>query len=121
MRLGHPSKPCTYPGCRTLSRDGTARCPAHPREPWATTRDKGTSTQRGYGAPWRKLREQILKRDDYCCVPCAKAGRWTVASEVDHIIEKEDGGTDDPENLQSICGACHKAKTKESQRKRRLR
>jgi 5-methylcytosine-specific restriction endonuclease McrA len=35
----------------------------------------------------------------------------TAATEVDHIRPKEEGGTDDDENLQAICGPCHTAKT----------
>jgi hypothetical protein len=33
------------------------------------------------------------------------------ATEVDHIIELANGGTDDVDNLQPLCSACHKAKT----------
>ena len=36
------------------------------------------------------------------------------ASEVDHIIEKTDGGTDDDSNLEAICNPCHTAKTQAS-------
>ena len=35
----------------------------------------------------------------------------TAAKEVDHILAKANGGTDDPNNLQSICVACHREKT----------
>jgi HNH endonuclease. len=34
-----------------------------------------------------------------------------VAKHVDHIIPKSQGGTDDDGNLQSLCAACHRAKT----------
>jgi len=40
-----------------------------------------------------------------------KAGRYTPAREVDHITPKEQGGTDELGNLQSICKACHADKT----------
>ena len=33
------------------------------------------------------------------------------AKEVDHIITKAKGGTDDPDNLQSLCVQCHREKT----------
>jgi 5-methylcytosine-specific restriction protein A len=36
------------------------------------------------------------------------------ASEVDHIIDKADGGTDDDSNLEAICNPCHTAKTQDS-------
>ena len=75
--------------------------------PWPST----SRHARGYGAAWDKLRLQILERDKFLCQPCLKQGVVTTAKEVDHIKRKQDGGTDDPANLQSICRPCHKAKT----------
>jgi len=39
----------------------------------------------------------------------------TPATEVDHIIQKANGGTDDLNNLQSINRECHKIKTAREQ------
>lgn len=72
---------------------------------------RGNRHQRGYGNPWDKLRIRILTRDRYLCQTCLTQGRPTVASQVDHITPKAQGGTDDPDNLASICHQCHKAKT----------
>jgi 5-methylcytosine-specific restriction protein A len=55
-------------------------------------------------------------RDDGLCQPCRRNQIATAASEVDHIIAKGLGGTDDTDNLQSICKPCHKRKTKEDVR-----
>ena len=44
-----------------------------------------------------------------------------LASEVDHIVSKAMGGTDDMENLQAICGgpgSCHELKTAEEMGRR---
>lgn len=60
---------------------------------------------------WNKLRKAVLRRDKYLCQPCDKAGRVRQASEVDHIIALDNGGTDNLDNLQAICPACHKMKT----------
>ena len=65
----------------------------------------------GYGHRWVKLRERILARDCHLCQTCAKAGRVTPATAVDHIKPKAQGGTDDPGNLAAICDPCHRAKT----------
>ncbi|EJG27017.1 HNH endonuclease domain protein [Acinetobacter baumannii IS-123] len=42
---------------------------------------------------------------------CRAVGRVSPATDVDHIKAKAFGGTDDPDNLQSLCGTCHKEKT----------
>lgn len=69
--------------------------------------DHERSTQeRGYGAPWRRLRDLVLNREPIC-----RACRRRPATTVDHIIPKADGGTDDESNLQPLCNPCHDAKT----------
>lgn len=65
------------------------------------------------GRPWRRLRESILQRDQHLCQPCKAQGRYTEATQVDHVIPQSEGGTDDRVNLQSICTECHEAKTSE--------
>lgn len=74
--------------------------------------------ERGYGTQWDKLRKRILIRDKYLCQVCLKQGIPTPAKQVDHIIPKAQLGTDDTDNLQSICIPCHKAKTKAETSKR---
>lgn len=76
--------------------------------------------KRGYGSAWYKLRKVILRRDRHLCQPCLAQYRVTPATQVDHIKAKANGGTDDPDNLQSICDACHKRKTIEDQHGERL-
>lgn len=69
------------------------------------------TTARGYGWQWQKLRLRILQRDGYRCQLCKLAGRITPARDVDHILNRASGGTDDPGNLQSLCKPCHDQKT----------
>lgn len=78
---------------------------------WNNHHKGKTTTQRGYGAKWRKIRKAILSRDKGLCQPCLKQDRYTRATEVDHIVEKAIGGTDSPSNLQAICTTCHRDKT----------
>ena len=73
--------------------------------------DRKTNHRKLTGRPWRRLREQILQRDKYLCQPCMRAGRYTEATEVDHILALAHGGDDRPQSLQAICGSCHEAKT----------
>ena len=110
------SRPCREWGCPNLvkSRSQKGFCDDHAskRSGWNKRVDRtGSTTERGYGHAWRKLREFILKRDNYLCLVCAEQGRLTEATEVDHKLNKAKGGTDDHDNLQSICSACHKEKT----------
>lgn len=72
---------------------------------------RGSSSDRGYGWEWQKARELAIRRDLGLCVPCLKQGRTTAFAQVDHVIPKSQGGTDDVENLQCICGDCHAFKT----------
>lgn len=83
---------------------------------WKPDIVRGSRHQRGYGWVWEKTRERILDRDCNLCQPCLRTQRVTVATQVDHIIPKAAGGTDDESNLQAICVPCHAEKTaRESQ------
>lgn len=109
-------KPCTHPGCGALVRDGTSRCPKHPRENKYATRRDGSRHERGYGKVWDRLRKAVLLRDKGLCQPCLARDDVTSGNEVDHIIPKSQGGTDEETNLQVICKACHQVKTQREAR-----
>jgi 5-methylcytosine-specific restriction protein A len=74
---------------------------------WANRR-QGTRQERGYGREWELLRAAVLDRDKWLCQPCARAGRIRPLgdkprdAEVDHIIPKHRGGSDEPSNLEAI-------------------
>ena len=80
---------------------------------------KESSSKRGYGAKWQKLRLFILARDMHLC-QCDQCGggdkRLTPASEVNHKVSKAEarfkGWTqdqiDDPSNLEAVNAECHK-------------
>jgi len=87
------------------------------RTGWA---GRGSASERGYGAEWQRLRDQIMARDGgICrCKHCKASGIVLPAHEVDHITPKAHGGTDDPANLQAINRDCHKRKTAEDEGKR---
>lgn len=52
---------------------------------------------------WEWTRAQILSRDGRRCRQCGKAGRL----EVHHVKHLQDGGTNSPENLTTLCRDCH--------------
>ena len=67
-----------------------------------------TSTQRGYGHKWRKLRKAFLSTHPLC-VFCNTKGRIAQATVVDHIIpHKGDQRLFwDVSNWQPLCKKCH--------------
>lgn len=71
-------------------------------------RDAGraSASQRGYGSEWRIIRAEHLLMEPYCADGCGER-----ATEVDHIVPRRQGGTDDHDNLQSLTKAHHSAKT----------
>lgn len=112
-----PLKPCAHKGCALLTSSQSGRCNIHQVKPGSFSDSRrGSAASRGYGAGWRKLREQVMHRDGGQCVQCMSVGRFVRATAVDHIKPKSQGGTDDLNNLQAICNRCHDEKTaKESQ------
>ena len=45
------------------------------------------------------------------CAHCLIKGRYTLASELDHIIALTNGGKDTKSNYQGLCSDCHRIKT----------
>lgn len=105
-------KPCLQPGCCVLVRDGTSRCQAHKVEAGSfADKRRGSRHERGYGSGWDRTRARVLRRDAGICQPCLADGLVHRGTEVDHIVPKAQGGTDDDANLQTICARRHRAKT----------
>ena len=72
---------------------------------------------------WSELRGKIIIRDNFTCHACKlqgvrklESGKWYRGKELvaDHIVPIALGGLQwDENNLQTLCKACHKIKTKE--------
>ncbi|WP_201555800.1 HNH endonuclease [Psychrobacter sp. 72-O-c] len=82
-----------------IIRTKAARTTHQPKSRWGHGRG---------GRPWRRKREQIFTRDKFTCQVCGRVGGDL---ELDHIVNVAKGGTDDDDNLQTICTTCHKPKT----------
>ena len=120
-----PKKPCAKPGCPNLT-DGRY-CEEHQEE----AEKRKAESNRFYdkhvrdkqaeafykSKAWVAARRRALMRDNYLCQECLRNGRPTPLGvkpydhAVDHITPKVKGGTDDPDNLQSLCAPCHDAKS----------
>lgn len=66
------------------------------------------------------IRARILERDGHVC-QARDEGCEGEAIEVHHIVPIELGGTNDDENLTSLCGVCHYRVTTEQRRARAAR
>lgn len=64
------------------------------------------------------MREQ-RKQEQPLCVQCRDLGLVKLWDVLDHIVPLEEGGTNDPDNLQGLCHDHHNAKT-ERERQRGL-
>ena len=102
-----PRRPCTYPRCpRYAARRGL--CEEHERQrKRGVDMRRGTPSQRGYGSAWQQVRAAVLARDPDCTVP----GCGEVSTDVDHVVPRARGGSDEPANLVGLCHPHHSAKT----------
>lgn len=57
----------------------------------------------------RKLRHEVFKRDGYRCRECG-ASKDETSLEIDHIVPVARGGTNDIDNLQTLCRECNRMK-----------
>src|SRR4051812_44106102 len=80
---------------------------------WNREPRTGSSTARGYGVDWRRVRERRLAAEPLCRF-CAEVGRVTAATQVDHIVAFK--GLGDPlrldlGNTRALCEPCHMSRT----------
>ena len=57
----------------------------------------------------RQLRHKVFKRDGYRCRECGASNDET-SLEIDHIVPVARGGTNDIDNLQTLCRECNRMK-----------
>jgi len=80
-------------------------------QPWYPSKDiRMNYLRRQHQAQYHikkpEVRERIFFRDDYRCVQCRAGEDLTI----DHIISIYRGGTDDDDNLQTLCNRCNAGK-----------
>lgn len=72
----------------------------------------GSDTPRTATTEWKWRRREAIIRDDYECQECgAKGGPEGDADlEVHHVEPASEGGSDDLENLTTLCKDCHRSR-----------
>ena len=66
--------------------------------------------QRGANYGFENTKAKVLNRDNYTCQCCkGKKMKKTDKLEVHHIIFRSNGGSDDEDNLITLCSSCHHA------------
>ena len=107
-------KPCTHAGCKAYAIE-SGRCEMHKKPAW-TKRDNSPNRLRG--RKLQALRDSIFRAAPLC-VECERQGFISQAVELDHITPLFEGGSDQRDNLQGLCKACHKLKTQIESRRAR--
>ncbi len=71
-----------------------------------------SASRRGYDVAWREFRLAYLMRHPLC-VALLRDGRrcGRPATDVDHHVSLERGGTNDEANLRAYCHSCHSKKS----------
>ena len=67
------------------------------------------SAQYYHSVKWQRVRLLVLERDLHRCRLLLSVCT-TLATTADHIVERADGGSDDPSNLRAVCAECHNAR-----------
>lgn len=75
------------------------------------TNGYGRQTRESEGG-WEKQRRRAIERDEFHCQECGVHGgpEGEAQLHVDHVTPVSAGGTDDVENLRTLCRSCHMTK-----------
>ena len=105
-----PDHPCGHPGCPRLVPRGKKYCGEHAAQHPEESRP---ASERGYGSAWRRARRRYLEAHPLC-VECMKEGRYTRATDVDHIVPHRGDPALfwDEDNWQALCHRHHSVKTR---------
>lgn len=105
-----PKRACSYPGCPELTDD--IYCKSHKKlaNKHYNKYQRDPESNKRYGRRWKRIRDRYIKGHPLC-EECQKHGRLTPVEEVHHILPLSKGGSNNPENLMSLCKSCHSAIT----------
>lgn len=101
-----PNRPGSHPGCPKLT-DGRF-CDEHAKQEARRYEkfDRDPATRRRYGRAWKRIRDRHIAAHPLC-EQCKSNDTITLAQQVHHIKPLSQGGTNDVDNLMSLCTPCH--------------
>jgi len=101
-------KPCIYRGCPNLTESGSSYCREHKliEDKRYNKYERDPDSNKKYGRRWEKIRAAYLSENPLCEI-CKDNGKLKAADLVHHKIKLSIGGTNDYDNLQSLCQECH--------------
>jgi len=101
-----PKKPCARSGCANLTHG--RYCDEHAKADMREYNkyERDPESNKRYGRNWKKIRAAFISANPLCEV-CKDSGRFAPAAVVHHKKKLSDGGTNDKDNLMSMCESCH--------------
>jgi len=99
-----PYRSCTVCGDLVTLREYDRHRAAHVEE------QRPSARRRGYDRDWERIRAEHLELEPWCRFHL-ELGDRVPATEVDHILARRRGGTDDHSNLRSLCKPHHSRRT----------
>lgn len=109
-----PPRPCRKQGCRNFCEQGQCYCNEHRKENHRNYNkyERNEESSDFYSSTEWRATSKAFREEHPLCEECLKSGRIRPAQLVDHIVPIRQGGAKlDPSNLQSLCNACHSAKS----------
>ena len=94
------------------------KLPWNPKKKKDTNHENWSKTKFYSSRAWRTIRAKF-KQANPLCAHCLNNNIIKAMYVVDHIKPRQDGGTEDESNLQSLCKRCHAKKTGQENNGRR--
>lgn len=92
------------------------------KRPWIANNQRRYNPDPYYQSQsWKRTRQSFrlgytewngVRVPNTCCIDCYKEkGQFIPGANTDHIIRRKDGGSDEHDNLQTLCDSCHSRKS----------
>jgi len=105
-----PLKPCRANGCPNLTRNYFCEEHKHIEQEQSSryNRYQRPTDFKAYRGEWQRIRKMKLLANPLC-ERCKQQGRFVAAVLVHHRTPVSEGGTNEFNNLESLCQSCHSA------------